>query len=172
MNTELVLAVDEFIRALGLHAPLPQLEDEQLQTSEVALSVDVPPGALYDAQPPLYPRAGTYSFPTGQLLLSSAGLAGLLGWPLQRVRSHRDSQQQQQQWRCRCCGLIVSVQIGPFLTTVSVSCWLSCVVVLIDARVQVPSGHDDRRLPRAQRTSQAHECERLRQTNMSDYFAE
>lgn len=131
MNTELTLAVDELIRALDLQAPLEPSEEAQLPSSELALSVNVPPRALYDPKPPLYPRAGTYSFPTGQLLLSSAGLAGLLGWPLQRVRSRRDRQQQQQQWRCRCCGLIVSVQVGLFLTTVSVSCWLPCVVCLI-----------------------------------------
>jgi hypothetical protein len=123
MNTELDLAVDKLIRALDLQAPLP--------APEVALTVDVPHGARYGPKPPLYPRAGTYSFPTGQLVLSSGGLAGLLGWPLQRVRSLR-GQPQQQQWRCRCCGLIVMVHIGPFLTTVTVSCWGCVVVFFVD----------------------------------------
>ncbi len=104
------LLADQLVRAF-----------EQARAPVTTLSVPVPRGALYGAQPPLYPRTGTYCFPSGTLFDSARGLATALGWPLRRVRSRTPAQQQQQQWRCQCCNMIISVRIGPFLTTVTVS---------------------------------------------------
>jgi hypothetical protein len=121
MSSEIVLAIERLVQELERQMPLPATTPQAAATTTAVPTVDVPRGALYSAQPPLYPCAGTYCFPTGVLLLSSGGgLASLLGWPLQRIRASR-SLPHQQQWRCRCCGMVVSVHIGPFLTSVAVS---------------------------------------------------
>lgn len=41
--------------------------------SAATLSSDVPRGAFYGPQPPLYPRAGTFWFSTGALVLTQYG---------------------------------------------------------------------------------------------------
>jgi hypothetical protein len=116
MSSDIALAIQGLIRELEQQVPLPSAQQDP---TAVAPTVDLPRGALYSARPPTCPRAGTYCFPTGVLLLASGGLAALLGLPLQRVRSARQ-RPHQQQWRCRCCGMVISVHIGPFLISVVV----------------------------------------------------